>query len=671
MNPIEWLGSLFSPADKRSLSRADLFRLIGDGPSTYAGPAVSEESALRYSAVYACVRIISESIAALPLPLMRRSGRDKERASDHPLYSVLHDMASPEMTSFDWRELMFSHLLTWGNGYSEKEYNARGQIIALWPLRPDKVEGINRNAQGQLEYIYRLPDNSLRVIPWWRIHHIKGPGDALLGHSPIRLAARQAVGLGLATEEYGARFFSNGAKPGAVLKHPGKLSAQALERLRESLASENQGLSNSHRTKILEEGMDIATIGIPPNEAQFLETRKFQITEIARIYRVPPHMLADLDRATFSNIEHQSLNFVMHTLLPWLVRHEQAIYRDLLTPDERRTLYAKYVVAGMLRGDFATRSQGYATGINTGYYTRNEVRELEDMNPLEGLDKPLMPLNMIEVGATPPAPAQAVPGANRAQGAPASQLIDREERATTTRKDRQALINRHVRLFEEAAGRAVKREVSDIRKAIPRHLGKRSVASFETWLAGFYEQMRDWLPDYFRALMLSYFETIMASVAEELDGDPAQLDDEAREWIEGYLANFTEVYAVGGEKQLRALLAEAEAEEQSAAEAIEDRLTGWEETKATKAGLEQAFEAGNALAILGYTVAGVTILRWSARGESCPLCKKMDGRRIKVGGSFLDEGDEMTAEGVDPLPIIRKIKHGPLHSGCDCVVIAG
>lgn len=658
MSIARWFASLLPGSGRRALGLADLFTLMGGGAS-YAGPRVDEDSALRYSAVYACVRIISESIAALPLPLIRQRGRNKERAEEHPLYRVLHDLANPEMTAFEWRELMFAHVLTWGNGYSEIEFDNRGQIVALWPLRPDKVEEIKRNAQGQLDYVYRLPDNSLRAMPWYRIHHIRGPGDALMGHSPIRTAARQAVGLGLATEEYGARFFSNGAKPGAVLKHPGKLSDPAYERLKASFAEEHQGLSNSHRTKILEEGMDIATIGIPPNEAQFLETRKFQVTEIARIYRVPPHMLADLDRATFSNIEHQSLNFVQHTLLPWLVRHEQAIARDLLSEEERRSYFAKYVVAGMLRGDMASRSQAYTTGINAGYLTRNEARELEDLNPLPGLDTPLVPLNMIEVGAAPPAPAAS------SRAAPPT-----EERAAGVASKRRALMNRHVRLFEDAAGRTVKREVSDIRKALPKHLGKRSTKGFETWLAGFYEQMREWLPDYFRALMLAYFETMMASVADELGNDPAKLDDAAREWIEGYLTNFTEVYAVGGEKQLRAILAEVEDEEQ-AADAIEERLTGWEETKASKTALEQAFEAGNALATLGYMMGGATVLRWAASGSSCPLCQRMDGKRIKTGGAFLKEGDEVTADGVDPLPIIRTITHGPLHSGCDCTVIAG
>jgi len=372
--------------ERRAMTYSELYDLMAVNTPTYAGPAVTEENAMRSSAVYACIRIISESIAALPLVLYKQSGRDKSKANSHPLYPVLHNLANPDMTALEWRELMISHCLLCGNGYSEKEIDNAGKIRALWPLRPDKMEDMQRGANGQLYYLYRMPDQTQRAIPSYRIHHLKGLGNGLMGYSPIMQAAKQAIGLSLAAEEYGARFYSNGARPGLIFRHPGKLTDQAAKRLKESFAAEHQGLSNAHRTKILEEGMDVTTIGIANNEAQFLETRKFQVTEIARIYRVPPHMLADLDRATFSNIEQQSINFVMYTLMPWLVRHEQAIYRDLLTESERRTMFAKYNVEGMLRGDTLSRYQSYQVAVNNTILTPNEIRELEDRNPIEGGD---------------------------------------------------------------------------------------------------------------------------------------------------------------------------------------------------------------------------------------------------------------------------------------------
>ena len=602
MNLWKRMTSIF---ERRAMTYSELFDLMAVSTPTYAGPSVTEDNAMRSSAVYACIRIISESIAALPLVLYKQSGRDKSKATLHPLYPILHNLANPDMTALEWRELMISHCLLCGNGYSEKDIDSAGKMRALWPLRPDKMEDIQRGANGQMVYLYRMPDQTLRAIPSYRIHHLKGLGNGLMGYSPILQAAKQAIGLSLAAEEYGARFYSNGARPGLILRHPGKLSEAASTRLKQSFAADHQGLSNAHRTKILEEGMDVTTIGIANNEAQFLETRKFQVTEIARIYRVPPHMLADLDRATFSNIEQQSINFVMYTLMPWLVRHEQAIYRDLLTEGERRTMFAKYNVEGMLRGDTLSRYQSYQVAVNNTILTPNEIRELEDRNPIEGGDVLFTPLNLVALGAEPaplpaavptvePAPAQArllVEVAHPPQ-LPAPQGERRADDGA-----RRALMNRHVRLFEDAASRAVKRESADIRKAAKSKLGKRDAESFATWLESFYKQLRIWFPDYFRPLMQSYAETMMASVAGELDGEPAPLDDELREWIEGYLANYTEVYAVGGEKQLRALLAEAEDEEE-AQKLIEERMDGWEETKAGKEGFAQAFEAGNALADL-------------------------------------------------------------------------
>lgn len=660
MNLWQRIGGLFQ--EKRAGIDPRLFELMIGGAPSYAGPPVNEESAMRYSAVYACVRIISESIASLPLVLFRHTGRSKNKATAHPLYPILHNLANPLMTAFEWRELAMSHVALTGNHWSEIEYErGNGRITALWPLNPSKMEGHERRDDG-IWWRYRQPDNQLTWFKPGSVHHIKGLGDGIMGISPIAQAARQATGLGLATEEFGARFFSNGARPGIVLKHPKFLSSDAMNKLKASWNADHGGLSQSHRVKILEEGMDIATIGVPPNEAQFLETRKFQVTEIARIYRVPPHMLADLDRATFSNIEHQSLSFVMHTLMPWLVRHEQAIYRDLLLERERGSYFVKYQVGGLLRGDVTSRYQAYTTGITNGFLTRNEARELEDLNPIDGLDEPLLPLNMVE--ANNPPPPQPLPAPTRAP----LRLV--ENRADGTRRDRQAIMNRTVRLFEDAASRVVTRETSAIRKAARNRLGKRDTESFQTWLESFYRQLRTWFPDYFRAILLAYAESILASVAAELGGEPAEMDEELREWVEGYLANYTEVYAVGGEKQLRALLAEAE-DDEAAQAAVLERMDGWEETKAQKEGFAQSFEAGNALAIYGYVAAGVSFLRWSARGESCPLCRKMDGRRIKIDDAFFEEGDTLTAEGVDPLPIIRTVKHGPLHAGCDCVTIAG
>ena len=320
---------------------------------------VSPSTALQVTAVFACVRILAETVAGLPLHVYRRlENGGKARAPDHYLYSLLHYLPNPEMTSFEFREVMMGHVCTWGNAYAEIEFDRAGRVRALWPLRPDRMTV--KRVNGRLQYIYKLskPDSQGRTEITLRdeqVFHVHGLGsDGIVGYSPIHLA-RQAVGLALAAEEFGARFFGNDARPGVVLEHPGQLGDEAHKRLRESWESRHGGLDKSHRVAILEEGLKVHEIGLPPEDAQFLQTRKFQVSEIARMFRIPPHMIADLERATFSNIEHQSLEFVIHTIRPWLVRWEQEIYRSLLTPQERKTYFAEFLVDGLLRGDIKSR----------------------------------------------------------------------------------------------------------------------------------------------------------------------------------------------------------------------------------------------------------------------------------------------------------------------------
>lgn len=364
--------------------------------STSSGKVVNERTAIQTTAVYACVRVLSEAIAALPLHTYRYTSNGKEKAIDHNLYHLLHNEPNPEMTSFVFRETLMGHLLLWGNAYAQIIRDGRGKVIALYPLMPDKMT-VDRNENGDLIYIY-LKDGMSYVLKSEEVLHIPGLGfDGLVGYSPIAMA-KNAIGMAIATEEYGAKFFSNGANPGGVLEHPGVVKDPA--RIRESWNSVYQGTGNAHKVAVLEEGMKFQSIGIPPEQAQFLETRKFQINEIARIYRVPPHMIGDLEKSSFSNIEQQSLEFVMYTLDPWVVRWEQAIVRSLISPTEKKEYFVKFNVNGLLRGDYQSRMSGYAVGRQNGWLSADDIRELEDMNKLpigSGGDKYLVNGNMVDI----------------------------------------------------------------------------------------------------------------------------------------------------------------------------------------------------------------------------------------------------------------------------------
>lgn len=341
-----------------------------------SGKTVNEKTALQTAIVYACVRVLSETIASLPLHTYRYTTNGKEKAIDHPIYYLLHSEPNPEMTSFVFRETLMGHLLLWGNAYAQIIRDGRGSVVGLYPLLPNKMV-VNRNNQGQLYYQYEKDGRSY-FLNHYEVLHIPGLGfDGLIGYSPIAMA-KNAIGMAIATEEYGAKFFANGANPGGVLEHPGVVKDPA--RIRESWNAVYQGSSNAHRVAVLEEGMKFQSIGIPPEQAQFLQTRKFQINEIARIFRIPPHMVGDLEKSSFSNIEQQSLEFVMYTLDPWVVRWEQAVQRALFSEGEKCQYFVKFNVDGLLRGDYGSRMNGYAVGRQNGWLSANDIRELENMN---------------------------------------------------------------------------------------------------------------------------------------------------------------------------------------------------------------------------------------------------------------------------------------------------
>ena len=377
-------SGLFKSRDKpenRTAGSAYTFYIGG----TTAGKTVTERSAMQMTAVYSCVRILAEAVAGLPLHLYKYTdGGGKEKALNHPLYRLLHDEPNPEMSSFVFRETLMTHLLLWGNAYAQVIRNGKGEVIALYPLMPNKMS-VDRDENGRLYYTYyRGSDEAIKnkdfavTLQPSDVLHIPGLGfDGLVGYSPIAMA-KNAIGMAIACEEYGAKFFANGAAPGGVLEHPGTIKDP--QRVRESWQSTFGGSGNANKIAVLEEGMKYTPISISPNEAQFLETRKFQIDEIARIFRVPPHMVGDLEKSSFSNIEQQSLEFVKYTLEPWIVRWEQSINRALLSESEKAAYFVKFNVDGLLRGDYQSRMNGYATARQNGWMSANDIRELENLD---------------------------------------------------------------------------------------------------------------------------------------------------------------------------------------------------------------------------------------------------------------------------------------------------
>lgn len=457
--------------------------IFGSGTQSHAGVNVTVESGLGVPALYACVQVISQDIAKLPLITYRRLKRGKERATDWRGYSVLHDSPNPELTSYEWREYSSSHVASWGNAYSEIDWTNAGTVRGLWPLRPDRMRITRRN--GRLIYRYTLPSGQEQELAAWRIHHTRGLGsDGVMGWSPVRMAM-QSIGLNMAAEEYGARWYAGGGQPRVIAVHPGKLSEGAQKRLQGALEGSMNGLSNSHRIKVLEEGVALHTVGVPAGEAQFIESQEWGAHQIARLYRMPPHKIALLKNATFSNIEHQAIEYITDTLQPWLVRHEQALYRDLLSTSEQLSLFFEYLIEGALRGDIQSRYAAYAVGRNWGWLSANDIRERENLNPIDGGDVYLTPLNMTN-GQIPP-----------------------------TR-------SAFARLYEDATGRLARREIADLRRGVDKHLRKGSAAQFRSWLVEFYADLRE--------ASLNIIAPVLVAGAEQRGIDAARAERQAHEW---------------------------------------------------------------------------------------------------------------------------------------------
>jgi HK97 family phage portal protein len=414
VSAFDWL---FRRRGARDALGVDQYSWLLGGSTTSAGVSVDERTAMQTTAVYACVRILAETIASLPLHVYKYTENGSEKAVDHPLYSILRDEPNPEMTAFAFRETLMTHLLLWGNAYSQIIRDGRGRVIGLYPLMPNKIV-VNRAENGALYYTYRRDAGESRLNPEYDtillnyedVLHVPGLGfDGLIGYSPIAMA-KNAIGMSMAAEEFGATFFGNGARPGGILEHPGVV--KDIKRLKDSWNAAYQGSKNSNRVAILEEGMKYTPIGIPPEAAQFLQTRKFQTEEICRIFRVPPHLVADLDKATFSNIEHQSIDFVVHTVRPWLVRLEQGFNKALLSRAEKKLYFTSFTVDGLLRGAYAERMRGYSIGLQNGFLSPNDIRNLENMNKIQDGNTYMVNGNMTklaDVGAAYGGQAQTTP----------------------------------------------------------------------------------------------------------------------------------------------------------------------------------------------------------------------------------------------------------------------
>lgn len=612
--------------EKRTLKPSNPAWWLGlSGMKTNTGVSVTATTAMRVSAVYACVNVLSSTFAMVPWITYKRLQRGKGRAPEHPLYRVLHDRPNTEQTSFIFRQNRMAHALLYGKAYAEIEFDFKGDPVALWPLPTWRVKEMRTKA-GELFYQVDQPEGGPKNLPPFQMWTLQ----ALEGLSVIS-QAREAIGLAIAEEQFGAEYFGQGANVGGVVEHPKVLSEQGSKNLLNSLNEKYAGLGRTNRLMLLEEGMKYQKVGIPPNDSQFIESRQFQIEDVARMFHVPLHMIGHLLRSTNNNIEHQGIEFVVYTMDPWFVNAEQETNVKLFKDE----FFNEFLVDGLLRGDSAARSAFYQQLFYIGAFSPNDVLEKENMNPYEGGDEHYVQLNMVPVGDA---------------GDARSETRSKKHSAL----HRQRVMKSYRKVFEDAARQIIKKETDNIRRAAKRYLTERSYDLWQTWLNDFY---RDFPEHILKVKMgpafMALADAIKFIAASEVNAQEPSVEN----FVKAYNDTFSQNYSDSSKGQLEVVVRDATQNNKDPLEMIEARLTEWEERRPGKVALNETVRLSNAVAKTVFAAAGIRDLVWSAAGsKSCDFCQDLDGQVVGIESKFSTHG-------------LSDAGHPPIHEGCECVIL--
>jgi len=625
-----------------------------------AGVSVTPDNAMRLSAVYACIRVIAESVATLPLKVYRL-GDDglRQEARDHPYWRLLHESPNEFLTSNQFIEIMQANLCLHGNAYAEIETDNTGNVVAFWPIPATRCNTIDR------QWYSLNVGNETKVLPYYRVLHIPALSfDGIKGRSPLRDCA-ETIGLGLAAEQYGAQFFGSNAIPPLVLKHPGILSDEARENLGKQWQNAYAGLTKSQRVAVLEEGLEIERLSVPPEDSQFLETRKFEVEEIARIFRVPLHKIQHQEKSTSwgSGIEQLNTAFVTDTLRPWLVRWEQILNRKLF---DGTPYFAEFELQGLLRGDSEARSKYYKEMLWLGAMSPNEIRRLENMAPIDGGDKYYIPLNLVSTSSdiTSESPAQL-------EGM-------REMRTVNKRSRRQgAMLRKRVRESYVEPMRATWTEIfrGEKRNVLSSYkkLGDNKQA-FAQWLDDFYRNKhQEFISKKITPIYTSLAQAIIPLASEEVN---AKLEDE-----QAIFANVAEhvsatAYrqAIMSKKAIEAILSGLRHERQGLdgydeEEELEEMLDGFVTERPVRVSADEPVSVEGMVAKTIFVASGIIYLSWAAMGDKpCPYCEELDGTIVGTEDPWVSYGQGVEAGGETMTPD-HNITYPPLHPGCACSIL--
>ena len=626
---------------------AEIIRDQFGGGESSTGIHVTPDKALQVATVYACVRILSESMAQLPRGIYRKDNAGNiERLQDHPLYNILAWQPNDFQTSFEFVEMLTAHVTLRGNGYAFINRDSKDRITELLPFHSDSVK-VTQNSDWSLTYELTLNDGSVQKVPARNIFHLRGlSSNGYLGITPIAYH-RNTIGLSMATERHGANLFKNGARPGGVLLHPVKLEDDVAKRIKESWQKAHGG-GKSGGTAVLEQGMKYENVSMTNEDAQYLETRKFQRIEIAQIYRIPATMLDILDKAsTYASAEQFFLSFVKFTILPWVKRWEQAIWRCLLSDQDKTSgVYAKFNVNGMERGDMKSRFEAYSIAIEKGIYCPNDCRRFEEIGPREGGDEFLRPMNMDVSGQ-----GGEDKGGNKSF---------RKETGDSL-NERNKLRDQYRPKLKAAAEKVVASEVKAMRAALVNS------GEFKIWLDKFGADLPQTVRAEFAVVLSQYAGEIRTAALKDVE---AEAVEGFLEFIEEYITSFSQRWTDSSIGQLKALLADLD--EAEIADVIGERLSEWEEKRSQKVANDEAVRANNGVTRHVWAAAGVTYLIWKTQGsKTCPFCRQLEGKKVGIADPFIAKGETLTASDGSGMKIYGKKMHAPIHGGCQCTMIPG
>lgn len=652
---------IFRREKRSTLSQPEGWLVKMIGAEAASGVEVNPETAMRATAVYACVSLLAELVASMPLFLYRRKNEGRERASEHYLYRVLHDEPNPYMTSFGYWESAMVHLLTYGNHYAEKGYDSSGRVQQLWPISPNRV-AVKALADGTMYYEVSLPSGEKRKVSFDKIFHIPGPGfDGRVGRSPIAMN-REAVGLSIAMERYSAKFFSNDATPRSVLVYPGQVDEEMEANIRESWQKKHGGTDNAHRIAILEEGLKVERVGLPQEDMEFIESRKYQTEEIARIYRVPLHLIQHQEKTTSwgTGVEQLGIGFVQYTMRPWLVRIERAIHQRLLSDADKDKYYAEFLVDGLLRGDAKSRAEALQIWRLNGVINANEWRQLENMNPVEGGDEYWRPANMM-----PPRDSQEP-----------RQIVRRSKDVQPRRR----LMRTFEPLIRESASVVVKRQMSDIANLAKKTITKLGPNEFYVQAQAYFKDHQQVMIEKLTPTFMAYAEATQEAAAKEV-GAFIGMTPTIRDCVAVHLENVARYHCNKSLGRLRDANSVRTGEyAQLVLERVLDEIGTWAEFPDEMA-LWESVRTNNLIAKATYHSVGVEKLGWVPEAFNAnplhEICLQLADFLCSLDDDCRSEGfysawvNSKRSVSIEDWRPSWAVYTPPLFLGCRCLICAG